>query len=402
MQRGKTIGLGTPSVAPDQAKGGLPLNPQRVETPPRSRSAERGEGVSGREDTPPRSRSTERSDGRDGGTPPVLQPTPRVPSSIGWLSRPRSLERDTPREPSATSEGLGPIIIGASGGNAPDPTPPSGMRASSLNPIRRAISALTGRGRDPQPPPPRRGREPTRDGQTPPDVGGGHSDTSSYQSDTQRSDESPEGYRPPPSVPITTNIATGRRRPNIPTPPQFHDTLYVGALIRPPQDTHLCSDGDDTDRASTPREINQPQGEPEPEMPGGTEPSDSEPTSRQTETDNQDEEGDSPDHTDTDPYGDPTESQADVEQEPDTEGVVLIDSPDEAPVGGGAMINTEPPSTAQETPPTIEAVPDVSQETPPATITEVASGAAQETAPTAEVVPSAVQETPQQRLQRLL
>ena len=225
MQRGRMIGQGTPSVAPDQAKGGLPMNPQRVETPPRSRSEERGEGVSGREDTPPRSRSTERSDGSDGGTPPVLQPTPRAPSSIGWLSRPRSLERDTPREPSVTSEGLGPIIIGASGGNAPDPIPSSGTRASSLNPIRRAISAITGRGRDPQPPPPRRGREPTRDGQPPPDDGGGYSDTSSYVSDIQRSDESPEGFRPPPVVAV-------RIRPHAPPPPQFHDTLYVGALSR--------------------------------------------------------------------------------------------------------------------------------------------------------------------------
>ena len=66
-QRGRQMGLGTPSVAPEQAKGAVP-RPQRVETPPRSRSAERGEPVSTpTESTPPRSRSAERDDGRDGG-----------------------------------------------------------------------------------------------------------------------------------------------------------------------------------------------------------------------------------------------------------------------------------------------------------------------------------------------
>ena len=55
------MGHGTPSVPPEQGKGIVPRAPQRVETPPRSRSAERNEGVpTQREDTPPRSRSAER------------------------------------------------------------------------------------------------------------------------------------------------------------------------------------------------------------------------------------------------------------------------------------------------------------------------------------------------------
>ena len=126
--------------------------------------------------------------------------------------------------------------------------------------------------------------------------------------------------------------------------------------------------------------------------------------------DNQNDEDDSPDHTDTDRYGDLTGSQADVEQEPDAEQVVVIDSPDEAQGEGGAMVNPEPASTSQETPPetttevasgvsqetpsTAEAVPDVSQETPPATTTEVASGVSQETPPSAtEATSGAMQET---------
>ena len=149
MQRGRLMGQGTPSVAPDQAKGvaGIPLNtPQRVATPPRSRSGERSEGApTQREDTPPRSRSAERSDGRDSGPPSILQPTPIAPSSVGWLNaaRPRSLDRDAPSESAATSEGLGPIMFGGSGGQAPDPTPSMDIRSSSLNPLRRAISVLT-------------------------------------------------------------------------------------------------------------------------------------------------------------------------------------------------------------------------------------------------------------------
>ena len=125
----------------------------------------------------------------------------------------------------------------------------------------------------------------------------------------------------------------------------------------------------------------------------GTDPSDSEPPSRQTETDTRDDETNSPDHTDTDPYGDPTDSQADVEQEPDTEQVILVDSPDEAPVEGGPVINPEPPSTSQDSHATTEVAVDVLQETPPAT-TEAVSSTTPDIPPTVEVVPSMLQETP--------
>ena len=104
-------------------------------------------------DSPPRPRSTERSDGRDGGTTPTLQPTPIVPVTVGWLDapRPRSSERDAPRESPATAEGLGPIVLGGAGRQGPNPPPSTETRSSSFNPIRRAITAITGMGRSPQP-----------------------------------------------------------------------------------------------------------------------------------------------------------------------------------------------------------------------------------------------------------
>ena len=80
MHRDRAMGHGTPSVAPQKAKGAVPQSP-RVETPQRSRSAERsGDRATSRVDTPPRSRSAERDDGRDGGETPILQPAP-----IAWL-----------------------------------------------------------------------------------------------------------------------------------------------------------------------------------------------------------------------------------------------------------------------------------------------------------------------------
>ena len=48
------MGQGTPSIAPEQAKGAV-SRPQSVDTPPRSRSAERKGGTSTpRADTPPK------------------------------------------------------------------------------------------------------------------------------------------------------------------------------------------------------------------------------------------------------------------------------------------------------------------------------------------------------------
>ena len=100
MQRGRDMGFGTPSVAPQQAKGAVP-HPQRVDTPPRSRSAERsGDVTTPRVDTPPRSRSAERNDGRDCGNAPILQPIPIQPATLGWLEAPRATleNRDEIRE----------------------------------------------------------------------------------------------------------------------------------------------------------------------------------------------------------------------------------------------------------------------------------------------------------------
>ena len=78
-----------------------------------------------------------------------------------------------------TSEGLGPIMFGGSGRQTPDPTPPAETRSPSFNPLRRALSALTGRGRTPQPPPLRRGRSPTRDEHSSQEESSGYTDTSS-------------------------------------------------------------------------------------------------------------------------------------------------------------------------------------------------------------------------------
>ena len=264
------MGLGTPSVAPEQAKGAVPRPPQKVETPPRSRSAERSGGASTpRADTPPRSRSTERSDGRDGGTTPILQPTPIVPTTVGWLdaSRPRSAGyRDTSREPPATTEGLGPIVIGGDGRSAPDPPQENqNQEHHQLNPLRRALSVITGMGRNPQPPPPRRGRSTNRMDKEKDlhheEAVKIHTDTSSYGSDV-RAEQSPEVHHQP-RIALPTS---GRGRPDVPPPPLFFEEVFMagvqaGAAIQSAQHIHLMGDGGNIDRASTPREVNQPQGE---------------------------------------------------------------------------------------------------------------------------------------------
>ena len=61
MQRDRAMGLGTPSVAPQKAKGVVPRSP-RVETPPRSRSAERSGDVTTRRS--PQRTTGDRSDSR--------------------------------------------------------------------------------------------------------------------------------------------------------------------------------------------------------------------------------------------------------------------------------------------------------------------------------------------------
>ena len=157
---------------------------------------------------------------------------------------------------------------------------------------------------------------------------------------------------------------SSRGRTNIPPPPEFYEEVFIagvraGAAVRSSQNIQLLSDGDDTDRVSTPREANQPQGEPEPEMPGRTDPSESEQTSRTNggESDvetlqfNQEDGSNYPDHTDTDPYEDPTDSHADVEQRADIEQIEVEDSLDESTAVEGPVVIPEPASTIIETPP---------------------------------------------------
>ena len=79
----------------------------------------------------------------------------------------------------------------------------------------------------------------------------------------------------------------------------------------------------------------------------------------------------------------------------DAERVAQTIVPDVSQETPPATITEVASGVSQETPPTAEAVPDVLQETPPATITEVASGVSQETPPSAtmEAASGAMQET---------
>ena len=160
---------------------------------------------------------------------------------------------------------------------------------------------------------------------------------------------------------------------DMPPPPPFYEAVFkagvrAGAAVRSSHPIQIFSDGEDDDYdPSTPRESRQPQGEPEPEMPGRSEPSESDQTSRpnEGESDDRDNEGESPEHTDTDPYGDPTESQADVEVTAHTEEVTIVDSPDKSKGNGEAMANNpEASATTHDTTPatTTEAARNVSQE----------------------------------------
>ena len=83
---------------------------------------------------------------------------------------------------------------------------------------------------------------------------GEYTDTSSYQTDVQRSDESPEGP-PPPRIAVTQSV---RGRTNVPPPPQFYEAIYLagvraGAGMHLSQNIQVLSDGDEDDQASTPR-----------------------------------------------------------------------------------------------------------------------------------------------------
>ena len=153
FQRGRlsSMGQGTPSIAPEQAKGAVP-RPPGADTPPRSRSEERKRGSSTpRADTPPRSKSAERSDGRSGGDTPILQPTLMMPTTSAWLDAPRRAEsRDPLREPPGTPEGLGSIVIGGTEEQAAAPPQETDNRSSSMGRISRVISAISSIGRGPQ------------------------------------------------------------------------------------------------------------------------------------------------------------------------------------------------------------------------------------------------------------
>ena len=220
LNRGRlpSMGQGTPSVAPDQAKGAVP-RPQSVDTPPRFRSAERQGGTSTpRAETPPRSRSAERGDGRDGGNTPTRQTTPTAATS--WLDAPRRpSSTDPPREPPATPEGHGSIVIGGNDEPPSDPPQEDENRSSSMGMIGRALSAISNIGRAPRP---TRGRsaERTQTGAPPPPQGDSDGDSSSYGSDV-RTHQNPVAQEP--RIPAS-------QRPEVPIPPSFHEDFIYSSI----------------------------------------------------------------------------------------------------------------------------------------------------------------------------
>ena len=137
--RPTSMGQGTPSVAPDQAKGAVP-RPPSLSTPPRSRSTERHRSTSTpRTETTQRSRSEERSDGKGDDRTPTR---PTTQTAMSWLdSSRRQSSAEPPREAPATSEGLGPILIGSHDQQPSAPPPEEENRSSSPGMISRAISA---------------------------------------------------------------------------------------------------------------------------------------------------------------------------------------------------------------------------------------------------------------------
>ena len=169
-------------------------------------------------------------------------------------------------------------------------------------------------GRSPQPPPPRRGRSTDRTTDDRSDSRGASS---------ERTNSSDIYYEPD----LTRGSARGRS--DVPPPPLFYEDAFragfqVGAAIQAQQAQFLDNEYN-TGEFLPPRETTQPQGEPEPETPGGgTDPSDSD------GSDDQGDGSDHPEHTDTDPYEDPTSSQAEVEPAPDLECIDVEDSPDES------------------------------------------------------------------------
>ena len=265
INRGRppSMGQGTPSIAPDQAKGAVP-RPPSVSTPPRSRSAERqGSTSTPRTETPPRSRSEERSDKKGGDSTPTRQSTQ---TAMSWLdSSRRQSSAEPPREAPATSEGLGPIVIGGHDQQSAGPPQEEENRSSSPGMISRAISAISNMGRGPRP---TRGRseERTSAGAPRPPSGDSDGDSSSYGSDV-RVHQNPVG--PEPRIPAS-------QRPEVPVPPQFREDevfmagIQVGLTLQAQQEENVQL------RAQL-AAIDRPPQEPEPELPGAGEPP-SEPT----------------------------------------------------------------------------------------------------------------------------
>ena len=228
--RPPSMGQGTPSIAPDQAKGAVP-RPPSVSTPPRSRSADRHRGTSTpRTETPPRSRSEERSD-REGGNTPTRQ---SAQTAMSWLdSSRRESSAEPPRDPPETSEGLGPILIGGHAQQSADP-PQEEERSPSTGMIGRAISAISSIGRGPRP---TRGRseERTSAGAPQPPSGDSDGDSSSYGSDV-RAHQNPvtQGARIPAS-----------QRPEVPIPPTFSESdvfnrgFQMGVALQAQQEENL-------------------------------------------------------------------------------------------------------------------------------------------------------------------
>ena len=178
----------------------------------------------------------------------------------------------------------------------------------------RAISAIRGIGRSPQPPPPRRGRSserPTEEG------------TESGGDGSERSNSSDVYYNPdPPRV-------VGRGR-TIPTPPTFIEEAFEAGVqagialhAQQTQQERLYEELDfDFGAPMVTYGAPRSRGEPDPEEPGGgTDPSESD------DTGNQGDGSEYPDHTDTDPY---ESSQAEVEQSPDIECIDIDEPPEES------------------------------------------------------------------------
>ena len=219
------MGQGTPSVAPDQAKGAVP-RPPSVSTPPRSRSAERqGSTSTSRTETLPRSRSEERSDGKGGDGTPTRQSTQ---TAMSWLD---SSRRQSSVEPPREAPATGPIVIGGHDQQPSDPPQEEENRSSSPGMISRAISALSNMGRGPRP---TRGRSQQRTvaGEPRPPSGDGDGDSSSYGSDV-RAHQNPVALEP--RIPA-------HQRPEVPIPPMFREDevllagIQIGAVLQAQQE----------------------------------------------------------------------------------------------------------------------------------------------------------------------